>query len=225
MSRRTPLNDMKSKRTIPGFTQQLEYTLLKKRITLKIIAKWVLPIILILILDITQRMHILVLPLLLIPLFDLKRQFHIWYKYIKKFKWPSVSECFQMLKLDTRRGYNPLSNSNVDKARHNIFAFIFLCLGGMLLFCVFWHITGINAFLYPSTVLGVFAVKALIRRSRPPVFLFLAASSPKSSDILLEIQRAVYPFYVVACLRHYQISPWVNDILCFTSYRTSEDNW
>jgi hypothetical protein len=109
--------------------------------------------------------------------------FWIWYKYVRYFGFPTLQGCRKMLQLETLK----VSPSNPREAKDSILHSV---VGAFLLslpFLLLWHWTGFATFLYPAVYLLSVAVKAPIRRARPPAVLLLGGSSYDGTRLQLKL--------------------------------------
>jgi hypothetical protein len=155
----------------------------------------------------------------MLPIFQLSRQGKIWHNYVKRFGFPSMSVVWKMWKLDSMRAYK--GNKIDTNKRGHVFEYtlVFVTTAGFLY--LFWAYTGLTAFLYVAILLIILSFKRLIRLARPPVVLYLAASTPESTELQLEIARRIYPLEVVSCTVHSEIL--FPDLINFYSYRTAKE--
>ena len=216
---------MNKNNTIHGFSEINEQQATLKRSYLKLILRSFVPLVILVIIDFSKRFQVLVPFLLLVPLLDLKNQLKIWYYHIKKFGMPSLSSCWEMWRLDSLRGYDANSDSIARKKRRNVFRLItrWLFIAGLLF--LLWIRTGFASILFLVVYIAVIAIKALIRRARPPAVLFLSTSNYNSSQLQLKIYNALLPLVVVSCLYHEKTKAELSDnFLLFYSYRTRDDD-
>lgn len=208
---------------IPGFADRSQRGTARQRFLLRRALVVLLPLAALLVIDITGRFTYLRPVLLLLPLLDLRNQAVIWVRYIRRFGFPPLASCRKMLYLDTLRGYDARTNKVAPGSRYHVSTYMVVSLLLAAVCWGIWKLTGFSAALYPGVFLLVLAVKAVIRRCRPPAVLFLGASSLVTSQFLLRVMHAAHPLSVVACLHHEKMGPLVDDVLGFFSFRTGDD--
>lgn len=216
---------MKSPKTIPGFSVRKDHQTALKILYTNRILTLVVPLVSLMVIDISRQAQLLVPFLLLVPVLDLRNQIRIWYNYIKRLGMPTLRACWKMWQLDARRGYDPRTSSIRREERGHVFpvAAGFLVIAGLL--CLLWTKTGFASFLYPAVVLAVTAVKGLVRRARPPAVLFLAASGRESGSLQLRIWKVVYPLEVISCLSHEKtMGRMFEEVLHFVSFRVGDNS-
>lgn len=216
---------MKSQKTIPGFSVRKDHQTALKIHYMNRILTLVVPLVLLMVIDISRQAQLLVPFLLLVPVLDLRNQIRIWYNYIKRLGMPNLRACWKMWQLDAHRGYDPRTNSISREERGHVFPVAAGCLVIAGLLCLLWTKTGFASFLFPAVVLAVMAMKGLVRRARPPAVLFLAASGRESSSLQLRIWKVVYPLEVVSCLSHEKtVGGMFETALHFVSFRVGDNS-
>lgn len=214
---------MKEPNVIPGFADHSQRSTAHKRLVLLRILVILLPLAALLAIDITGRFTYLRPVLLLLPLLDLRNQAVIWYRYVERFGFPPLTNCRKMLYLDTLRGYDARTNKVTPGSRLPMGAIVGFSLLLIAISWAIWRLTSLSAVLYLGVFNLILAIKALIRRARPPAVLFLGASSLVTSRFLLRIMRVAHPLNVVACLHHEPMGPLLDDVLGFFSFRTGDN--
>lgn len=214
---------MKAPNRIHGFSVRKDHQAALRRLYVTRILWFMVPFVVLLVIDMSLRFQLLVPFILLIPVFDLKNQTYIWYKYVRRFGMPTMSVCWKMWQLDARRGYDARTGSIKREERGHILEMVAGMVVIAALLCFLWTKTGFTSFLYPAVWLVVLTVKGLIRRARPPAVLFLAASGYQRSQLQLGVQEAVRPLEVISCLYHKKTAARLFDgVLHFTSFRTGD---
>lgn len=213
---------MREQRTVPFFGARRELGTAIRRALFFRVLEVTLPLVGLLAIDLTGRLTVLRPLLLFVPLLDLRRQVVIWIHHIQRFGFPPLAHCRRMLSLDSLRGYDPRSNTVSRSARGHPAEFVTICVAIAAACWVAWLLTDLSAILYPGVFSLMLAVKAVIRRSRPPAVLLLGASGLTTSRFVLRVMKVAAPLNVVSCLHHSTMAPVIDDALLFFSFRASD---
>jgi len=208
-----------------GLTNQDQHRRLGVLYT-RVIVQLLGPLATLALIDFTGKMRALIPFLALAPLLSLRFQLRIWRRYLRVFGTPPFDACRQMLRLDDLRGYDPLASEiktdvapGIVGGHRSAIGLVVTSTAGAGIAGVISLGTGLGSVLWVAALLAVTAVKALIRRMRPPAVVFLAASGPEATSLQLRIQSLVWPLVVVSCLHHRTESPLLNHLLLFNSFR------
>ncbi len=206
-----------------GFANRESLADSRSRTLAWIALKSLIPLLGLIAIDLTQHSQWLASLLLVIPLEGLSNQFRQWKRYITCFGFPNPKWIATMWALDRHRAYSSLSNRVDHSGRGDFRSMSAICFLLALGSVAVWRLTGWLTTIYPGILLSVIAMKAPIRRGRPPAVLFLANSNPDSSQLQLRLQFVVRPFEVTSCLFHGDAEDLLNDLLQFFCFRTGDN--
>ncbi len=182
----------------------------------------VIPALMLLAIDLTGYLRWVAPLLVLLPLLDLRNQLHTWWLHIRSFGLPSPRTIWLMWQLDAMRGYTDSNTKNTNRGHVLEMAGLFIVIGAAF-WALGWLINSMFVMFF-GTICIMLAIKALIRRGRPPAVLFLSASSFESSQLQMALQGALYPLVVISLLYHRDsIARAANLVLHFFSFRTAKD--
>jgi hypothetical protein len=210
---------------IIGFTDRKYYNLQNRLLSCLIPLSELIPFFILLSIDITGKWKEFIPFIAFIPpiILHLTMPLWFWYEYVRFFGLPPFQTCWQMWHLDSLTSYR---NNPGNRKRHVLYdAFIFAVISAI--FALLWRSTGYSCFLYLMATLLVFAIRAPIRRARPPAILLLGSSSYNATRLQMELSSIFSPSLIVSGLHHRNAMVNVSGLFSnFRSARTVEyNNW
>ncbi|KAB2856011.1 MAG: hypothetical protein F9K46_14790, partial [Anaerolineae bacterium] len=213
---------MKPSSVLPYFSSQQQANAALKKAYRQRILVVIIPSLILLILDLTGDLRWVVPILVLLPLYDLRNQLKIWRLHVRSFGLPSPRAIWLMWKLDAMRGYTASNTKDTNRGHVLEMASLFIGIGGAFWAIGWWMGSGLVMFF--GTICIMLAIKALIRRGRPPAVLFLSASSSEASQLQMQLQGILHPLVAISLLYHRDTTVQaVNMVLHFFSFRTAND--
>jgi hypothetical protein len=216
---------MQPKNVSIGFSDRKQHNLKNRLLPILVIASYVVPFLVLLFVDLTQRYTFLVpLALAFLAFEILGATVWIWYRYIRFFGFPSLQACRKMLELDAMKA--SLKNPQEPKGKITDLIVSFLVIAAF--FILLWRWTGFSIFLFPAVYTLSIAVKGPLRRSRPPAVLLLGGSSYDGTRLQLQLVSIFGSSLVMSGLFHKDnATVSVSGILSeFNSIRTADyDRW